>query len=844
MTRKLYTSMGYSTKKMNPIQSEKLPFEYLWDYSPTIIDIDASVTRDTKEKTKKAIAPFKQRLAYFLAGELKGGIRKNENLVKKDMVVIDYDDLDIMYTVFLETIKEKLSGVRFILYPTISNYVPTLGMRFRLVIETDRMYTREENDCLIQNVIDHIGLPADSASKTWSQLMGMPTLNKLSRPTLITKQEGDPLKVADFLHEITKKPENVPQTAYEGDLTNETAIAMVQAYANRVGDKLLDRSYYLNPYMNIKFAYESGEIDLQTVEECLRILALGNEDWAVDNFDHFKRDTTPVQNGTPFAQFFGWAVAPSSKKDKGSSFDWIKQYKKELLKIYYTSEKTTKHDYLGCLEIIRACSPKNHNQLFALLEIEGLLYRQYTKEVMGEGEKATVKHKKMKPRVIANILKAHCKFYRLIVQSIPDNYPFIIYDLETGLYKQSFVFLKKLILKIDYEKLEHECKQVRHFLATECQEISKTKDANLIVCKNGLFNRTTRELEPFTPDKVFITGINTNYVENAPEPVYEDGWSIGSWIKELSGGDRAKELNFWRCIFHACAPNIEHKKSVFYYSEEGQTGKGTFKDLIVNIVGEHNHASANLKRFDTKWVNAELYGKTFVSGDENDDVRFIDGENFKMAVTNEYSSIEQKGERTFTDRLDVFIIQLMNDKPKFNKFNSAEKRRLLLVEFKNGSYSGKRNNPNVKNKYVKDQKLHEYILHKVLNMDDVTFEDTEESDELILEIELKRKPVKRFWDEYGDKFVSTRLPIRFLYNHGFLSYMKAEGVKDMYVPSLNNFVEELQKETGDEWTYTSQKKPANYFKHADFKVFEDIEPFGFSWTEEDKRRNQRLIERK
>ena len=92
---------------------------------------------------------------------------------------------------------------------------------------------------------------------------------------------------------------------------------MVEAYVENVGEKLLDRAYYLNPYMNIKYAFETGEIDFDTVQDCLTLLALGNSDWATHNIEHFKHDTSPVKNGTPFLDFFGWAYSDPYEEFEG-----------------------------------------------------------------------------------------------------------------------------------------------------------------------------------------------------------------------------------------------------------------------------------------------------------------------------------------------------------------------------------------------------------------------------------------------------------------------------------------------------------------------------------------------
>ncbi|MFB8466691.1 primase C-terminal domain-containing protein [Enterococcus thailandicus] len=319
----LYTSIGYSTKKMKIIDTDKTPFRYLWDYKAKAIPIDETFAKGSIKETKAAIAPLKKKVVYFLAGELQNGQRSNDNLLKKDMVVIDYDSINMQYTAFLNTIKERLQGISFILYPSISNYVGPMGIRFRLVIETSRPYTQVENDNLVQNVMDHIGIPADNASKTWAQLMGMPTVTKLSPTTLIIRQEGEPLDVDAYLFEPAPKKEYVSSITYTGELTHETAVAMVEAYTQRVGNKLLDRDYFIKyPYMNIKHNFEVGGIDWETVQECLEILAMGNEDWAQDNIEHFKHDNATVKNGTPFVDFFGWALGTSPEAGGGDLSDW------------------------------------------------------------------------------------------------------------------------------------------------------------------------------------------------------------------------------------------------------------------------------------------------------------------------------------------------------------------------------------------------------------------------------------------------------------------------------------------------------------------------------------------
>lgn len=202
----LYISQGYTTHQMEPEENNKTPFQKLIEFEPPKV-------KQINEKTDlKTINNFKSKqMGYFLAGQLKNNIRKDENLLEKELIVLDYDNLGKMfYTKFVDTIKEELKGIRFYLYPTIKNNLPNYGLRYRLVIDTDRPYTKNENNWLIQNVIDCIGLPCDPKSKTYSQCMGLPYLNACSSEKLIVKQDGEPLKVDNFLYKPERQSAETP----------------------------------------------------------------------------------------------------------------------------------------------------------------------------------------------------------------------------------------------------------------------------------------------------------------------------------------------------------------------------------------------------------------------------------------------------------------------------------------------------------------------------------------------------------------------------------------------------------------------------------------------------------
>lgn len=667
---------------MKKIKSEKTPFELLYSYNPGEIEIDETFMKET-------IQPFKNKITYFLAGNLKNAIRSNKNLLEKQLVVLDYDVINMMYTVFLNTVKEKLDGISFILYPTISNYVPGLGMRFRLVIDTDRSYNEEENKRLIQNVIDHIGIPCDTASQTYSQLMGLPVLNQLSSPGLITKQKAEPLKVDDFLFEPIQKQSYIVPNMVEGDLTHEVAVSMVQAYVNRVGSKLFDRSYYLNPYLNIKYAYEQGEIDLTTVEECLTVLSLGNDDWATNNIEHFKRDTTPVTNGTPFTQFFGWAMQSSVYKEfEGIEFDdtdWTKetaihisielnQISKSLQEIPSLDEKAVylKNALVGLNQVTPDwfwASPKIQKNDGKITKVD--FTHGYNHVPMGDNL----------------INKFHLIRFPKLLQGA-------VYDDKRGYWRyfgknEMKDFVERETLR---ELQEWGYYDIKHITPTRTYVLQKTYDKScpndtpfesskpeLVVFKNGTYNILTGEMKKNDPEDYILNAYNYDLVTTYQDTPHTDALFDGlvgenaSFLKQYIG------YMFYRS--HAPA------QEMLFLKGNGGEGKSSFISYISkHLLGSDNVAAVTPHDLaNDKFQVIELLGKAAnISADIKDD--YIDDSSILKRLTGGDPVYAQfKGIQGFKIVSYAKMIYSANKLPKFKDTTDGFSDRLAVVPFINGN---------------------------------------------------------------------------------------------------------------------------------------------------------------
>ncbi|SEI58984.1 Primase C terminal 1 (PriCT-1) [Alkalibacterium gilvum] len=156
----IYISKGYETKNLTPVKSELDDFETI---------VNSKIT--TFEDVSSVDVIKRLRAYYFISGELSEPIRSNKTLLRKTLLAIDYDGLDLTAEEFESHLLNKINALTFYAYPSIRHGMA--GTRYRLIIKTDRPFTKEENTPLIKFVTDHIGLPYDQASETWSQAMGL-----------------------------------------------------------------------------------------------------------------------------------------------------------------------------------------------------------------------------------------------------------------------------------------------------------------------------------------------------------------------------------------------------------------------------------------------------------------------------------------------------------------------------------------------------------------------------------------------------------------------------------------------------------------------------------------------
>ena len=161
----IYEARGFQGNLVYPFDKIE-PFQYIERFKPFVVPEGANI-----EEFKRTQAP------YCISGKVtpeKNGSykRNNSSLIYRDLIFLDYDDIQGTSEDFIEAVSSALFGYSYILYPTIKHSIEM--PRFRLVVKPDNVMNEATYKQVVKEIADKIGLPFDMASLNWSQLQGLP----------------------------------------------------------------------------------------------------------------------------------------------------------------------------------------------------------------------------------------------------------------------------------------------------------------------------------------------------------------------------------------------------------------------------------------------------------------------------------------------------------------------------------------------------------------------------------------------------------------------------------------------------------------------------------------------
>ena len=159
----IYESVGFGNDLH--LNDNKPPFDYIANFRTRIVPQGSNI-----DDFKRNLAP------YCIAGCVKrdenGNYKRNNaSLVYRDLIFLDYDELEAS-TDFPSVVNNALHGYSYIIYPTIKHTKEK--PRYRLVVKPSDKMDEQTYKQTVHEIANKIGLPFDSTSLTWSQLQGLP----------------------------------------------------------------------------------------------------------------------------------------------------------------------------------------------------------------------------------------------------------------------------------------------------------------------------------------------------------------------------------------------------------------------------------------------------------------------------------------------------------------------------------------------------------------------------------------------------------------------------------------------------------------------------------------------
>lgn len=414
--------------------------------------------------------------------------------------------------------------------------------------------------------------------------------------------------------------------------------------------------------------------------------------------------------------------------------------------------------------------------------------------------------KKLPIATITKIL-THLASFKMIGATETESSLYLYNPLE-GIYEERPHFIGRLVNKITAEAMQRDRTEVMNRIADSLDVSEITKNENLAVLKNGIYDIEKHELLPFSSKYTFVTKTDAIWDEDATEePAFgESGWTLSKALKTYFDNQRDEIAAFFYACQNAILTNRPSRTFVYFYSKAGQTGKGTLTQLLINLVGKRNSGSANVETLESRFGLASVYDKALIYGNENDMPMAKNGSNnLKNLATGDGVTVDRKGISAITVSPTPLVVQSMNTEPDFAIYNGGIKARARIFVFEHSFVDAGDEDTRVKSEYINDPKLLKWLTHKVLSMD-----VPDRLPNFAASVAATDEAQSRAFDIYDDwitdrfeNFKGSEFPIKALFLD-FNAWRKEQGDNMSEKISKIKFSKELRTHLGVNWIYDAK----------------------------------------
>lgn len=272
------------------------------------------------------------------------------------------------------------------------------------------------------------------------------------------------------------------------------------------------------------------------------------------------------------------------------------------------------------------------------------------------------------------------------------------YDLMCIGKKQFYRFDKthyKSLDTIDVERMIHydisenlssaHRKEIMEFLAMKTYVKANTVDQiwNKIAVGNGVLDLVTGELYEPDPEEKNTISIPWNYNSDPlPSPKIQEFMAHISANKD--GSPNVQKMQFLYQIAGYCLLKRNYFSKFFIFQGDGGTGKSTYQDLIVKLIGENNRARVAIDKMDNDYYLATLLSKLINIDDDAVDGKVLENTGrFKSLISGNEITVRQIFQEPITFTPFATCMFSCNKLPRIMDKTSGLYRRIVIIELNN-----------------------------------------------------------------------------------------------------------------------------------------------------------------
>lgn len=294
----------------------------------------------------------------------------------------------------------------------------------------------------------------------------------------------------------------------------------------------------------------------------------------------------------------------------------------------------------------------------------------------------------------------------------------------------------KIVRKWNYTASSAYRKEVLLYLADEAPVLTETADDAYVPVKNGVFNVKTMKFisndDPrYRKEFVFLKKADVDYNPLASvnpsivDPDTGDVYDVESFMDSYFGHDTPMTRLLWELLYALVRYKKNYKVCHFFVNVDdgnnaGSNGKSTLLDLMRNLLGKGNFCSIKPHDMDKDFALAPLHDTSAILVDEvsaTEPIVTIDILK-TLATRNASINTQKKFHDIRTGKWDGNMVFASNGWLKILEKTGAAERRFYFWKFVK-RFVGSSDKSFIADVFVKDKRVLEYILYKILHMGDI-----------------------------------------------------------------------------------------------------------------------------